>query len=185
MAINKAPDEAILPDLAEKGLKVIFCGMAAGKYSAKMEHHYAHPQNRFWSILNEAGFTNKVIDPDKDKREENFRLLLKQKIGLTDLIIDQSGNDDELHLDRTALRQSRYRLLLFIIKFQPDILAFVGKKPAELYLGHKVKYGMQPPTNDIGDTRLFVLPSTSPAASRWWAEHKSYWRELRDLKKKR
>ena len=37
----------VLPDLIKPGLKIVFCGTAAGTVSAKRGAYYAHPQNRF------------------------------------------------------------------------------------------------------------------------------------------
>ena len=41
----------VLPDLLGPGLRIVFCGTAAGTVSAARGAYYAHPQNRFWSAL--------------------------------------------------------------------------------------------------------------------------------------
>jgi TDG/mug DNA glycosylase family protein len=41
----------VLPDLLRPGLRIVFCGTAAGTVSAARGVYYAHPQNRFWSAL--------------------------------------------------------------------------------------------------------------------------------------
>ena len=55
---------------------------------------------------------------------------------------------------------------------RPHILAFTGKRPAGIFLLEALgagitNYGEQKP--GIGDTRIFVLPSPSGAARRWWS----------------
>lgn len=175
-----------LPEVVDQGLEVIFCGMAAGKQSAAMGHHFANPKNRFWITLFEAGYLNKPIAPSPDvhKQKANREYILHRHLGLTDFIVDQCGNDSKLKLNRAIVKQARYRLMLFIIRWQPKFLAFNGKQAAKLYLGvDKIDYGLQPSNHDIGDTRLYVLPSTSPSASRWWADNKHYWADLRKLGK--
>jgi len=170
-----------LPEVADKNLNVVFCGMAAGKQAAQMEHHYGNPRNLFWSTLLKEKFIGKPIVPTSDHKQRNssYEQLIKHKIGLTDFIVDQCGNDDELKLDRAAVKQARYRLMLFIIRWQPKYLAFNGKQAAKLYLGvDKIDYGLQPGNHDIGETKLFVLPSTSPAASRWWGKYEYHWCDL-------
>jgi TDG/mug DNA glycosylase family protein len=79
-----------------------------------------------------------------------YEKLLDYKIGLTDLVKHKSGMDTGLNA------------------------AFNGKRAAEAFLGRKVEYGLQP--EKIGDTYLFVVPSTSGAASGWW--NIEVWREL-------
>ena len=44
-----------LPDLIAPGLKVLFCGINPGLYSAAVQHHFARPGNRFWPALHAAG----------------------------------------------------------------------------------------------------------------------------------
>ncbi len=56
----------------------------------------------------------------------------------------------------------------------PRIVAFTSKRTAGEFLGRPVEYGLQP--EQVGSTMLFVLPSPSGAARRWWDV--SYWREL-------
>ena len=54
------------------------------------------------------------------------------------------------------------------------LLAFNGKKSAEIFFNHKVEYGLQ--LEKIDSTDFWVLPSTSGAARGSWNEN--YWREL-------
>jgi TDG/mug DNA glycosylase family protein len=79
----------------------------------------------------------------------------------------------------TGLRQSDFgpeRLRKKIEDYQPKYLSFNGKRAAEEYLLRKVEFGLQP--EKIGNTYLFVAPSTSGAARRWW--NVNIWRELAD-----
>jgi double-stranded uracil-DNA glycosylase len=153
---------AVLPDVLQPGLTTVFCGSAASSASARQGAYYAGPGNRFWPILFEAGFTPHLFAPS------DFRKLAVLGIGLTDLAKHESGMD-------IALSSSAYdsRLLLQKIEtFKPRVLAFTGKRPAGIFLlealGKGLKdYGEQPPR--IGDTRIFVLPSPSGAARRWWS----------------
>ena len=41
----------ILPDRLKPGLKLVFCGTAAGRQSALQQAYYAHGQNKFWTTL--------------------------------------------------------------------------------------------------------------------------------------
>ncbi len=52
----------------------------------------------------------------------------------------------------------------------PKALTFNGKRAAQEFYGRRASYGRQP--DRIGSTVVFVLPSTSEAARRFW--NKSY-----------
>lgn len=43
----------ILPDVIEPGLRIVFCGTAAGAKSAAVGAYYAGPGNAFWATLHE------------------------------------------------------------------------------------------------------------------------------------
>lgn len=156
-----------LEDMFRKNQKVVFCGTAAGTVSAQKRQYYAGPGNKFWSTLFDIGLINRRLSP------ANFKELLKYNIGLTDLVKNQSGMDHEIDFNKN----SRNALTKRIKKYRPKILCFNGKRSAQEYLGKKVEYGLQ--IESIGKTRLFVAPSTSGAANRFWDI--KYWRKLARL----
>ena len=153
---------AILPDILDAGLTTVLCGSAASSASARHGAYYAGPGNRFWPALFEAGLTPTQFEPAE------FRRLSDYGIGITDLAKHESGMD-------IALSSNAYdagALLKKIEICRPRHLAFTGKRPAGLFLlealGATLKdYGEQSAT--IGTTRIFVLPSPSGAARRWWS----------------
>jgi len=51
-----------IPDLIAPGLKVLFCGINPGLYSAATKHHFARPGNRFWPALHLAKFTPRLLE---------------------------------------------------------------------------------------------------------------------------
>ncbi|CAN0452245.1 unnamed protein product [Discosporangium mesarthrocarpum] len=153
---------AILPDVLEPGLTTVFCGSAASSASARLNAYYAGPGNRFWQALFEAGLTPALLAP------EEFRQLPEFGIGVTDLAKHESGMDIVL----SSQAYDADGLLEKIESFRPRHLGFTGKRPAGIFLlealGVTLKdYGEQPVT--IGATRIFVLPSPSGAARRWWS----------------
>ena len=80
----------ILPDVLMSGLKIVFCGTAAGNESARQGAYYAHPGNKFWRTLHVIGLTPRKLRPAE------FAEVLEYGIGLTDLAKYVSGNDDTL-----------------------------------------------------------------------------------------
>jgi double-stranded uracil-DNA glycosylase len=148
---------SVLPDVLEPGLQVVYVGMAASKKSAERSAYYAGPGNAFWRILHEAGFTPRQFAP------EEYRTLLRYGMGLTNMAPGAIGNDDVLtpeDFDPVGVRAK-------IAQYAPHVLAFVGKRAAKVFLGRaQVPYGHLPDT--VGNTVLWVLPSTSGAARRYW-----------------
>src|SRR5207248_473457 len=52
-----APSPHRLPDQLRPNLRLVFVGTAASTRSAELGHYYAHPGNRFWHAIHEAGIT--------------------------------------------------------------------------------------------------------------------------------
>lgn len=99
--------------------------------------------------------------------------MLEYGIGLTDVVKFASGVDADLdpeHLGELA-RASLHERILAVA---PRFLAFTSKRAALAGLGQIDGYGEQRRT--LGVTKLWVLPSPSGAATRWWDERP--WREL-------
>lgn len=157
-----------LPDVLLHGLKVVFCGTAAGAYSARVGAYYAHPHNKFWRTLYAVGLTPRLLAPHE------FPLLPQYGIGLTDIAKTYAGSDKGLrreHFDPAALRHK-------IEHYAPRVLAFDSKNAARGFYGAQhgkaIAYGQQP--QPIDSTIVFVLPSTSGAASGFWDV--TYWQAL-------
>ncbi len=156
----------VLPDVLRPGLRIVFCGTAAGSASARARAYYAGPGNAFWPTLHEVGLTPVQLAP------EEFRRLPEFGLGLTDICKILHGSDEEVgtaEFDGAGL-QSR------IAAAEPEHLAFNGKNAARAALEQQVTYGPQP--ERIGSATVWVLPSTSGAARRFWDIEP--WRELAD-----
>ena len=159
----------VLPDLLTPGLVTVFCGSAVGSASAWLGAPYAGPGNKFWPVLAETGLTPVRFAP------ANYRTLLDVGIGLTDLNKTQSGADSDLTPDGDDARS----LLTKIEAYRPCQLAFTAKRPAQAFFDHvfglcRIEYG--PQNRAIGDTSIFVLPSPSGLAVRWW--NPEWWHRL-------
>ena len=147
----------VLPDLLEPGLDLVICGMASGTRSAEVGAYYAHRSNKFWRVLEETGLTPRRLAPSE------FASLAKFRLGLTDLAKHASGSDSGIgqrDLDLDGFRDK-------ILSMRPRVLAFNGKNAAERALERRcAEYGRH--SDRIGETVVFVLPSTSGAANRSW-----------------
>src|ERR671938_1572913 len=59
------PSTGALPDILAPGLKVVFCGINPGRFSAAAGAHFANPRNDFWRLLHDAGFTPRQLEPSE------------------------------------------------------------------------------------------------------------------------
>lgn len=151
-------DDYIVPDLLAPDLKLVFCGTAPSAASAEAKAYYAKPGNMFWPTLYRIGLTPHQFTPHE------YPKLLALDMGLTDVCKTECGNDDEISahsMDLTSLRKK-------IECYQPKFVAFTSKHSAQLFLGHRVEYGLQ--KERIGLTRFYVCCSTSGRARRFWRE---------------
>jgi TDG/mug DNA glycosylase family protein len=165
--MSAGPMTPVLPDVLQRGLTVVFCGTAAGTVSARRGAYYAHPQNKFWRTLYSTGLTPRLFQPSEFNELSRFRL------GLTDIAKHTFGMDSQLprgSLGRAAADSLRARIL----DFAPRILAFTSLTGGRRFIGPKVTFGAQ--TQTLGATRLWVLPSPSPAAH--WNWDASVWTAL-------
>lgn len=154
----------ILPNMLQSGLRVVFCGTAAGTASARAGAYYAGPGNSFWKTLHSTGLTPVQLSPVE------FEQLYDFGIGLTDICKVLHGSDQEVGTAEFDVDGLEAR----IAEAEPASLAFNGKNAARGALGRSVEYGLQP--ERIGGAAVWVLPSTSGAARRYWDE--GPWREL-------
>lgn len=157
----------VLPDVLRPGLRVVFCGTAAGTASARARAYYAGPGNAFWKTLAAVGLTPRRLDPSE------FGLLPEFGIGLTDICKVRHGSDLEVGTAEFDVAGLEKRLAAV----RPATVAFNGKNAARRALERGVAYGPQP--ERIGGAMVWVLPSTSGAARRFWDI--SPWQALADM----
>src|SRR5919202_3138947 len=171
-SMPKSQTPSDVPDVLAPGLTVVFCGINPGRVSAAAGAHFANPRNDFWRLLHDAGFTPRLYAP-----EEQYEVL-KLGIGLTNAAYRTTPGSGDL---RTAdFAESAARLERVATDLKPRWIAFVGKEAYRGAFRERPQLGEQ--QRRLGATRLFVLPSTSPAnAAVPYAERVSWFRGLRAL----
>jgi TDG/mug DNA glycosylase family protein len=141
-----------IPDVIAPGLRVLFCGINPGLYSAFTGHHFARPGNRFWPALHAAGFTPRCLAP-AEQRE-----LLALGYGITNLVPRASATADEL--SRDELVAGAARLVRKVRRHRPGVLAVVGIGAyRDAFERPRAVLGLQPEA--IGTTAVWVLPNPS------------------------
>ena len=140
--------------------------------SAAAGAHFANPRNDFWRLLHAAGLTPRLFDP-----QEQFELL-PLGIGLTNAARRTTRGSSDLRA--ADFEGARDRLERLALELRPAYVAFVGKAGYQGAFRERPEHGLQ--ERALGDARLFVLPSTSPAnAAVPWRERLRWFSELHDL----
>ncbi len=165
---QKQPESAI-PDVLAPALRVLFCGINPGRVSAAARAHFANPRNDFWRLLHASGLTPRLLDP-----QEQFELL-RYGVGVTNAAARTTPGSGDLRKADFAGAAARLEELARTLK--PEWIAFVGKEAYRGAFGERPQLGEQ--ERRLGGTRLFVLPSTSPAnAAVPWDERARWFGEL-------
>lgn len=170
-AVDKTVRDIIAPDL-----KVLFCGINPGLYTAAVGHHFARPGNRFWPALHAGGFTERVLSPF-DERE-----LLLSGYGVTNVVMRTTATADQLAKEEIVAGGKK--LAAKVRRYRPKILAVLGVGAYRVAFNQpKANVGQQ--VEMIGATRLWVLPNPSGLNANYQASALAkLFRELKDVSDK-
>lgn len=161
------------PDLLRPGLRLVFCGYNPSLTSGASGHHYAHPVNRFWRLLAEAGITERRYAPQEDAD------LLARGIGFTNIVARPTRRADELTKDE--IRAGAAALREKFSELQPRIVAYCGVGVYQWYTGRKkVAWGIQPESAVPGVIDV-VVPSPSGLNRMTLDEMLTHYRTVADL----
>jgi TDG/mug DNA glycosylase family protein len=139
-------------DVIGRELKVLFCGINPGLYSAAVGHHFAGPSNRFWPALYAAGFTERRLTAFEERE------LLQNGYGITNLVERATATAAEL--SAAELVEGGRRLEQKVLRYRPVVLAMLGISAYRAGFGRpKAQMGRQSET--IGRTVVWVLPNPS------------------------
>jgi double-stranded uracil-DNA glycosylase len=166
----KPPEfRSALEDILDHRLRVLFCGINPGHVSATAGAHFANPRNDFWRLLHAAGFTSRLYAPHEQHE------VLAEGIGITNAAARTTRGSGDLR--RTDFAGAAERLERIARDLKPAWIAFVGKEAYRGVFNERPAFGEQ--SRKLDDTKLFVLPSTSPAnAAVPWEERLRWFRAL-------
>ena len=161
-----------VPDVLAPDLRVVFCGINPGRVSAAAQAHFANPRNDFWRLLRAARITPELLGPERQWEA------LDHGVGITNAAYRTTPGSGDLR--RGDFDGAADRLERLAAELRPRWIGFVGKEAYRGAFGERPQLGLQ--ERRLGDTPLFVLPSTSPAnAAVGWDERLRWFRELRLL----
>jgi TDG/mug DNA glycosylase family protein len=168
----KAAHGKTLPDVIAPNLKVLFCGINPGLYTAAIGHHFGRPGNRFWPTLHQAGFTPRLLSPFEEQE------LLPLGYGVTNVVEHATAAAEELTADDYLAGGKR--LVKRVQRYKPKVLAVLGVGAYRAAFGRKnAKVGKQDEL--IGETEVWVLPNPSGLNAHFQKpEMANVFRELRE-----
>jgi TDG/mug DNA glycosylase family protein len=141
-----------VPDVIAPCLRVLFCGINPGLYTAAVGHHFARPGNRFWPALYTARLTARLLSPFEERE------LLKSGYGITNVVQRATASADQL--THKELEAGGARLAAKVRRYKPQFLAVLGVG------AYRVAFDK--PTATVGcqeqridETILWVLPNPS------------------------
>ncbi len=141
-----------IEDIIGPYLKVLFCGINPGLYSGATGLHFARPGNRFWKVLYEAGFTQRLLDPSEETE------LLVSGYGITCIVDRTTARADEL--SKEEFIEGGKVLLEKLDHFKPKMLAVLGLGAYRMAFDRpKAKVGLQ--DEKFGNTGIWLLPNPS------------------------
>lgn len=139
-------------DVIAPNLRILFCGINPGLYTAATGHHFARPGNRFWPVLYAAGFTPRLFAPWEERE------LLPLGYGITNVVPRTTATAAELSEDEIV--SGGRALAARVAQFTPRILAVLGVGAYRTAFGDR-KAVVGPQEAQLGTTRVWVLPSPS------------------------
>ena len=149
-----------IPDVIAPGLRVLFCGINPGLWSAVVGQHFARPGNRFWPALYASGFTPRLYGP-ADQGE-----LPKLGLGITNVAARATARADEL--TPAELREGGAILTAKAAQHRPRWVAIVGITAYRTAFD-RPRATIGPQDEPLADSRLWVLPNPSGLNAHWTA----------------
>lgn len=141
-----------IPDVIAPDLKILFCGINPGLYTAWSENHFGRPGNRFWKTLYAAGFTDRLFHPS-----EQFKLLTLG-YGITNVVARTTATAVELSPEEYTA--GGIILAQKVRTYKPQCLAVLGVEAyRKAFRRPKATVGKQ--HEIIENTTIWVLPNPS------------------------
>lgn len=139
-------------DLIAPNLKILFCGINAGLYSAATGFHFARPGNRFWKAIHLSGFTGRQLDPSEEHE------LLELGYGITGFCRRATASASEL--SKGEIIEGGERLVTRVEKYQPRILAVLAMTAYRTAF-NRPRAGLGLQEEMIGRSKIWLLPNPS------------------------
>ena len=154
----EAARDVTVPDLIGPGLRLLFVGINPGLWTAASQTHFAHPGNRFYPALLEAGIIEREIDRSDGMTDADRRHLVDRGIGVTNIVRRTTARASEL--TTSELRDGAGHLRATIAEHGPSVVAVAGITAYRTaFRMPKAVMGRQ--HDDLEGAELWVVPNPS------------------------
>jgi double-stranded uracil-DNA glycosylase len=154
----EAQRDRSVPDLVGDDLRLLVVGINPSLWTAAAQAHFAHPGNRFYKALHEAGILDAPLDVSDGFSAEHRRALADRGIGITNLVNRATARADELDADE--LREGARVLREKVAQWRPRLVAFVGVTAYRVAFERPGAH-VGPAEETIADVPVWVLPNPS------------------------
>ncbi|WP_101523617.1 mismatch-specific DNA-glycosylase [Nocardioides houyundeii] len=150
--------DAHVPDLLPDDVRLLFVGINPGLWTAATQTHFAHPANRFYPALLQAGIIARPVDPAAGMTPEDRDHLRERGIGITNLSPRATARADELSTAELVSGGAALRAL--VARVRPRVVAVAGITAYRQAFGNrKAVLGRQ--DTDLAGAELWVVPNPS------------------------
>lgn len=150
--------DATVPDLIGPGLTLLFVGINPGLWTAATGTHFAHPGNRFYPALLEAGLIDREIDRRSGFTPADREHIVDRGIGITNIASRATVRASEL--STAELREGASVLVSKVARCRPMVVAIAGITAyRSAFEQRNAVVGEQP--GDFGSATLWVVPNPS------------------------
>ena len=164
--------DSTVADLVGDTPKLVFVGINPGLWTAATGTHFAHPGNRFYPALKQAGIIDREIDRSKGLTDADRDHLLARGIAITNLVARATVRASEL--SRDELRAGGDSLRQKIERWSPPVVAIAGVTAfRQAYEMPRASMGRQ--VQRWGDTEVWVVPNPSGLNAHETVETLAWW----------
>lgn len=150
--------DGTVPDLVGTEIKLVFVGINPGLWTVKTQTHFAHPSNRFYPALYEAGLTAALFDRVNGLTDPDRKALTDSGIAITNLVPRATVKASELAADE--LRRGGAALTKKLELWGWPHVAVAGVSAYRVAFDTpKAAFGRQ--TSGVGESVTWVLPNPS------------------------
>ena len=147
-----------VPDLIGPNVRLLFVGINPGLWTAASQTHFAHPGNRFYPALFQAGIIEREIDRGVGMDDDDRAHLIERGIGITNIVRRTTARASEL--TAAELRTGGSELRQFVREHPPAVVAVAGVTAYRAaFRLPKAAMGEQP--DNFESARLWVVPNPS------------------------
>jgi TDG/mug DNA glycosylase family protein len=150
---TEVPD--LLPD---DDLRLLFVGINPGLWTAAVQTHFAHPGNRFYPALLQAGIIPRPVDAAAGMTDEDRDRFRAQGLGITNLVPRATARAAEL--SAAELADGGRRLRELVRTRRPRVVAILGITAyRQAFVHPKAVLGRQ--GEGLEGAELWVVPNPS------------------------